>query len=160
MTPCYGNGASGDPEAPNFPEHAGRENLDPTESFTYEFMKDFFTELVDDVVKDSFVHLGMDEVRNTLHFNLFRLPSFDIFVSKNKGCIMYYHVWHFQVYQGCWDPSHNPVIEKFMKEQGFTSLHQVQEYYTMHHVSMVQSLNVTPICWQDPLDYNVKVSSI
>lgn len=62
LTPCYGNGPSGDPEAPNYPEHAGRENLDPTKEFTYEFMKNFFTELAENVTKDAFIHIGMDEV--------------------------------------------------------------------------------------------------
>ncbi len=62
LTPCYGNGPSGDPEAPNYPEHAGRENLDPTNNFTFTFMKEFFSELAANVTKDSFVHVGMDEV--------------------------------------------------------------------------------------------------
>ncbi|CAL8126408.1 unnamed protein product [Orchesella dallaii] len=120
LTPCYGDGPSGSPDAPNFPEHAGRENLDPTQNYTYNFMREFFTEIAQNVTRDSFIHLGIDEV-----------------------------------YMGCWDPSHNPVIADFMIKNGYTDLHQVQEHYTLRHIEMVKSLGLTPISWQDPLDSNV-----
>ncbi|CAL8126406.1 unnamed protein product [Orchesella dallaii] len=122
LTPCYGNGPNGSPDAPNFPKYEGRQNLDPTQKHTYDFMREFFTEIAQNVSKDSFVHVGMDEV-----------------------------------YMGCWEPSHNPVIKEFMSKNGYTDLHQVQEHYTMRHVEMVKSLGLTPISWQDPLDYNVNL---
>lgn len=61
---------------------------------------------------------------------------------------------------GCWDDLHNPVIKKFMEEHNFTGLHHVQEFYTLRHVEMVKSLNLTPISWQDPLDFGVNVLRI
>lgn len=66
LTPCYGDGVT--PDTPNYPQHAARENLNPMEEFTYSFMRDFFEEIVQDVSKDIFVHLGMDEVIQIYHY--------------------------------------------------------------------------------------------
>ncbi|XP_037046108.1 beta-hexosaminidase subunit alpha-like isoform X1 [Bradysia coprophila] len=60
LTPCYG--VPGEPGTALPGVHADRENLDPTKEFTYTFMRGLFTEIVQNVSKDSFVHLGMDEV--------------------------------------------------------------------------------------------------
>jgi hexosaminidase len=59
LTPCFGE--EGVPGTPNYPNHTSYEILDPTRNVTYDFMKEFFTE-VKEVSKDDHVHLGMDEV--------------------------------------------------------------------------------------------------
>lgn len=61
LTPCYGIPDEPGTALPGV--HADRENLDPTKEFTYTFMRQLFTEIVQNVSKDSFIHLGMDEVR-------------------------------------------------------------------------------------------------
>lgn len=60
LTPCYGDGVT--PGTPNYPNHAPYENFDPTKETTYTFMREFFKEVYDNVTKDKYVHLGMDEV--------------------------------------------------------------------------------------------------
>jgi hexosaminidase len=52
------------PGTPNFPLHADREVMDPTKRNTFDFLEDFFDEVVQ-VFPDEYVHLGMDEVRST-----------------------------------------------------------------------------------------------
>lgn len=60
LTPCYGDGVN--PGTPNYPKHAAAEILDPTKENTYTFMRELFSDLVRNISKDQFVHLGMDEV--------------------------------------------------------------------------------------------------
>ena len=66
LTPCYGEeGKPGTPNygpPPDFIGHGPYEILNPMENFTYEFMKELFSEIVNDVIKDEYLHLGMDEV--------------------------------------------------------------------------------------------------
>ena len=59
LTPCYGDGMN--PGTPDYPNHADRENLDPSKNYTYQFMQTLFQELKD-LFHDEFLHLGMDEV--------------------------------------------------------------------------------------------------
>lgn len=59
LTPCYGDGIN--PGTADHPYHSSHENLDPTKEFTYEFMRDLFSEIAN-VTKDSYIHLGLDEV--------------------------------------------------------------------------------------------------
>ena len=86
-------------------------------------MKEFFTEVVQNVSKDSQIHLGMDEV-----------------------------------YFPCWESSKE--IRDFMAANGLETMAQLQGYYTQRHVNMIESLNVTPIAWQDPLDDGTEVSQL
>ncbi|CAN7989398.1 unnamed protein product, partial [Ixodes hexagonus] len=58
LTHCYKNGKR---DTPDYPEHAARENLDPTNPQTYRVMTNIFRE-IKHVFKDEYVHLGMDEV--------------------------------------------------------------------------------------------------
>jgi len=55
----------------------------------------------------------------------------------------------------CWDSS--PEIKKFMAENKYTRLSQVQEHYVTRHLEMIKSLGMQPISWQDPLDFGVDV---
>ncbi|CAN8018678.1 unnamed protein product [Ixodes persulcatus] len=58
LTHCYKNGKR---DTPDYPEHAARENLDPTNPQTYRVMTNIFRE-IRNVFKDEYIHLGMDEV--------------------------------------------------------------------------------------------------
>jgi len=64
LTPCYGDGI--DPGTSDRPYHAAYENLDPTKEFTYQFIKELFTEIAENVTRDAHIHLGMDEVLSSL----------------------------------------------------------------------------------------------
>ncbi|CAH1787941.1 unnamed protein product, partial [Owenia fusiformis] len=59
LTPCWGDGKT--PYTPNYPEHAPAEILNPIQNYTYDFLRTFFSEIVD-VFPDPFKHMGMDEV--------------------------------------------------------------------------------------------------
>ncbi|CAN7984263.1 unnamed protein product, partial [Ixodes pacificus] len=58
LSHCYKNGKR---DTPDYPEHAARENLDPTNPQTYQVMTNIFRE-IRNVFKDEYIHLGMDEV--------------------------------------------------------------------------------------------------
>lgn len=60
MTPCYGDGIN--PGTSNYTSHAAYEIFDPMNEKTYTFMTDFLSEIVQNVTKDKYIHLGMDEV--------------------------------------------------------------------------------------------------
>lgn len=62
------------------------------------------------------------------------------------------------MYPPCWERSHNPVIDEFMKANNYNSVHQVQGHYGKRHTAMVESLKLNPISWQDPLDIGIDVS--
>lgn len=58
LTPCYG--PNGEPNQPNFPLYSESELLNPMENFTYDFLRDLFTEWRA-TFPDAYIHLGMDE---------------------------------------------------------------------------------------------------
>lgn len=80
-----------------------------------------------------------------------------IIVHKSER-LLYQPINNFQVYPPCWETS--PEIEEFMKVNNYTTIAQVQEHYVTRHVDMVKSLGVTPISWQDPLDFGVQVHKL
>lgn len=59
LTPCYGDGEH--PYTPNYTSYSEMEVFDPTNENVYSFMKSLIGE-VKTVFKDSYIHLGMDEV--------------------------------------------------------------------------------------------------
>ena len=60
VTPCWGAGEAGGPYVPNYPYHTDAEVINPMEESSFQFMGDFFQEIVEDF-PDQYVHLGMDE---------------------------------------------------------------------------------------------------
>ena len=61
ITPCWGEGLEGGPYKPNYPLHGTREVMNPMLENTFEFLDEFFQEIVEDF-PDEYIHLGMDEV--------------------------------------------------------------------------------------------------
>lgn len=68
----------------------------------------------------------------------------------------YVHLGMDEVYQPCWNSS--PVIHKFMEDNNYTTISEVQGHYTKKLVQIVKDLGMKPISWQDPLDIGVDVS--
>lgn len=44
-----------------------------------------------------------------------------------------------------------------MRDNDFTNIHQMQEYYVERIFSIVNDIGASPIIWQDPLDFGVEV---
>jgi hexosaminidase len=148
LTPCYGEGPDS-PGTANYTFHAAYEILDPTKNFTYDFMREFFTE-IKRISKDEYVHLGMDEVSkknpyNNGHLMLLLLVS-DLLMSISTA---------FKVYYACWQSS--PEITNFMNEMNFTNYSEVQAYYTERHLNMIKNLGFKSIIWHDPIEFGVQV---
>jgi N-acetyl-beta-hexosaminidase len=60
ITPCWGKGEAGGPNVPDYPRHGPAEIVNPMLESTYDFLRQFFTEIAEDF-PDDYVHLGMDE---------------------------------------------------------------------------------------------------
>ncbi|KAJ6643163.1 Beta-hexosaminidase subunit beta [Pseudolycoriella hygida] len=116
ITPCFGDGVS--PGTANYPIHAAYEIFNPMDENTYTFMTEFLTEIVKNVSKDQYVHLGMDEV-----------------------------------YYACWQSS--PVIAEFMRNNSFTEMKEVQQYYTERVLENIKNIGGHPIIWHDPIEFGV-----
>lgn len=59
LTPCYGDGKT--PYTPKYPSYSEMEVFNPTNEDVFNFMKSLIGE-IKTVFKDSYIHLGMDEV--------------------------------------------------------------------------------------------------
>lgn len=62
------------------------------------------------------------------------------------------------VYYRCWET--NPNISQWMRDNGLTEIHQVEEYYMSRVLTLTRELGYKSIVWQDVWDNNVKVSNI
>lgn len=60
-----------------------------------------------------------------------------------------------QAYRACWNSS--PEIWKFMSENNWTDLHQLEGYYVDRHLNMIKGLGLKSIIWHDPITFDVEV---
>lgn len=69
----------------------------------------------------------------------------------------YIHLGMDEVYYACWESS--PEIAAFMKQQGFDSVNQVEQYYLRTTMANVQKLGAKYMIWQDPIDNDVSAAN-
>lgn len=66
----------------------------------------------------------------------------------------YIHLGMDEVYYACWNSS--PEIKHFMKEQGFDTVNEVEQYYVKRTLENVKNLGSKYMIWQDPIDNDVE----
>lgn len=69
----------------------------------------------------------------------------------------YIHLGMDEVYYACWESS--PEIADFMRQQGFDSVNQVEQYYVKKTMENVQRLGAKYMIWQDPIDNDVNAAN-
>ncbi|XP_037046668.1 beta-hexosaminidase subunit alpha-like [Bradysia coprophila] len=89
----------------------------------------------------------MDE--NTYTFMTDFLKEIVDSVSKDK----YVHLGMDEVYYACWQSS--PVIAEFMRNNNFTEMKEVQQYYTERVLENLKNIGGHPIIWHDPIEFGV-----
>lgn len=68
----------------------------------------------------------------------------------------YIHLGMDEVYYYCWESS--PEIAEFMKEHGFRTVSQLEQYYVQRTLANVRELGAKYMIWQDPIDNNVNAA--
>uniref|UniRef100_A0A6M2CTI3 Beta-hexosaminidase n=1 Tax=Rhipicephalus microplus TaxID=6941 RepID=A0A6M2CTI3_RHIMP len=68
----------------------------------------------------------------------------------------YIHLGMDEVYYFCWESS--PEIAEFMKEHGFRTVSQLEQYYVQRTLANVRELGAKYMIWQDPIDNNVNAA--
>lgn len=62
------------------------------------------------------------------------------------------------MYYACWESS--PVIAEFMRNNNFTEMKEVQQYYTKRILENLKNIGGHPIIWHDPIEFGVVVRTV